>query len=298
MRPVPALSDLSVTEFLTLSRMGFLPHGLVVGASVFEADTRGSAPSLDIWGALFGGKPLVKQSATGEVVTLSEAVRAARGLAIERMCAQAMLMNAEGVVGVRLEVEHHLWRGGHQVAKFVAVGTAVGFDREHGPVELRSAPTLRLDGGAPFTSDLSGQDFVALLRSGYRPVTVASGTCVYQLNTQDMARYRGYNAEITEFTRAFFDARESAMERLQYDLFAWRPAGHPDAPTGIVGMKVSEAAHRPQILGGGRAAMSPGATSPVVEFTAVGTAIVPLRPDDPRRSREPVKPVVVVPLDR
>ena len=36
-RPVPALSDLSVTEFLTLSRLGFLPHGLVVGASVYEA---------------------------------------------------------------------------------------------------------------------------------------------------------------------------------------------------------------------------------------------------------------------
>ena len=46
-RPVPALSDLSVTEFLTLSRMGFLPHGLVIGASVFEADTRGTAAKVD-----------------------------------------------------------------------------------------------------------------------------------------------------------------------------------------------------------------------------------------------------------
>ncbi len=31
-RPAVALSDLSVTEFLTLSRMAFLPHVLVVGA--------------------------------------------------------------------------------------------------------------------------------------------------------------------------------------------------------------------------------------------------------------------------
>ena len=33
-RPVPALSDLSVTEFLTLSRIGFLPHGMVIGCAV------------------------------------------------------------------------------------------------------------------------------------------------------------------------------------------------------------------------------------------------------------------------
>jgi uncharacterized protein YbjQ (UPF0145 family) len=296
-RPVPALSDLSVTEFLTLSRMGFLPHALVVGASVFEADTRGSAGTVDVWGALFGGRPLVTQPPTGEVIALSEAVRAARSLAIERMRAQAAQYMAEGVVGVRLHVEHHLWRGNHQVAKFVAIGTAVGFDREHGPTELLNAPTLRLANGAPFTSDLSGQDFIALLGAGYRPITVASGTCVYQLNTQEMARYRGHNAEIGEYTRAFFDARETAMARLQYDLFSWWPVGHPDAPVGIVGMTVSEEAHRPQLIGG-RSNMIAGSTSPVVEFTAVGTAIAPLAPGDPRRAKQTVKPLVVVPLDR
>jgi uncharacterized protein YbjQ (UPF0145 family) len=298
-RPAPALSDLSVTEFLTLARMGFLPHGLVVGASVYEADTRSSAGSVDLFAALFGGGPIREPVPTGEVVALSEAVRAARTLAIERMRAQAAEVMAEGVVGVRLDVEHHLWRGGHQVAKFIAVGTAIGFDRDTGPTEIRSAPSLRLANGAPFTSDLSGQDFVALLQSGYRPVTVASGTCVYQLNLQEMARYRGYNAEISEYTRAFFDAREAAMARLQYDLFSWWPAGHPDAPTGIVGMTVSESAHRPQMLGGpARSAVTAGSMAPVVEFTAVGTAIVPLAPNDPRRATQVVKPLVTVPLDR
>ena len=296
-RPVPALSDLSVTEFLTLSRMGFLPHGLVIGASVYEADTRGTQGSVDLFGALFSGKPLVTMPPTGEVVALSEAVRSARMLSIDRMRQQAQQVGAEGVVGVRLSVEHHLWRGGHQVAKFVAIGTAVGFDREHGPVELRNAPSLRLASGRPFTSDLSGQDFVALLRSGFRPVTVASGTCVYQLNLQELARYQGYNAEISEYTRAFFDARETAMARLQYDLFSWWPAGDPDAPTGIVGMTVTEEAHRPQMLGGGQV-MIGQSTSPVVEFTAVGTAIVPLVQGDPRRATQQVKPLVVVPLDR
>jgi uncharacterized protein YbjQ (UPF0145 family) len=298
MRPVPALSDVSVTEFLTLSRMGFLPHALVVGASVYEADTRANAGRVDVFGALFGGKPLVQMPPTGEVVALSEAVRAARALAIERMRAQAQQAGAEGVVGVRLHVEHHLWRGNHQVAKFVAIGTAVGFDRDHGPTELRNAPSLRLANGAPFTSDLSGQDFVALLQAGFRPVTVASGTCVYQLNLQELTRYYGQNAEIGEFTRAFFDARETAMARLQYDLFSWWPVGHPDAPTGIVGMTVTEEAHRPQSLGTRQNAMVQQQLAATVEFTAVGTAIVPLQPGDPRRAAQQAKPIVVVPLDR
>jgi uncharacterized protein YbjQ (UPF0145 family) len=298
MRPSPALSDLSVTEFLTLSRLGWLPHDLVVGTCVFEADTRSAGPTVDLLGALFSGAPILKPVPTGEIVALSEAVRAARALAVERMRNQAALARAEGVVGVRLEVEHHLWRGGHQVVKFVAVGTAVSFDRDHGPAELQHAPSLLLANGAPFTSDLSGQDFVALLRAGYRPVTVASGTCVYQLDLREMARYRGYNAEIGEYTRAFFDARETAMARLQHDLFSWWPPGHPDAPTGIVGMTVSESAHRPQMTGARTSAVAPGSMAPVVEFTAVGTAIVPLAPNDPRRAAEVVKPLVVVPLDR
>jgi uncharacterized protein YbjQ (UPF0145 family) len=286
-RPVPALSDLSVTEFLTLSRVGFLPHGLVIGSSVFEASTPG-APSVGFLDLLMGKAPPPPQVTTSEVTALSEAVRAARALAIGRMRAQAGQLAAEGVVGVRLSVEHHLWRGGHQVAKFVAMGTAVAFDHAHGPAELRGAPSLRLASGAPFTSDLSGQDFVALLCAGYRPVTVASGTCVYQLDPWEAARYQGYNMEIGAYTQAFFDAREAAMGRLQLDLFGEFPPGHPDTPAGIVGMSVSESVHRQTT--------PPG--PPVVEFTAVGTAVAALGPQDPRRAIVRAKPRIVVPLDR
>ena len=284
-RPVPALSDLSVTEFLTLSRLGFLPHGLVIGSSVYEAAPP-PGQGADFFAALFGGAQ--QQVQAGEVSSLSYAVRAARALAVHRMRAHAAQFGAEGVVGVRLQVEHHRWRGNHQVAKFVAMGTAVSFDREHGPVELQGAPSLRLYGDVPFTSDLSGQDFVSLLRAGYRPVTVASGTCVYQLDPREVARYYGHDAEIASYTQAFFDARETAMDRLQQDLFGEFPVGHPDAPIGIVGMTVSEESHvDPRFPG-----------PPVVEFTAVGTAIAPLAPNDPRRSNEPPVPRIVVPMDR
>ena len=298
-RLVPALSDLSVTEFLTLSRVGFLPHGLVVGSSVYEANTTnmpGAQGGQSLWSMLFGGVSAQTRVTTGEVVALSEAVRAARAFAINRMRAQAAQLGGEGVVGVRLHVEHHLWRGGHQVAKFVAMGTAVAFDHEHGPNELRGAPSLRLADGSPFTSDLSGQDFVMLLHAGYRPVTVASGTCVYQLDPSELLRYRGYQTEVGAYTGAFFDARETAMGRLQADLFSQWPPGHPDAPVGIVGMTVTEEAHRPQTLQGRVSAT--GTVAPVVEFSAVGTAIAPLAANDPRRSATRPKPHIVVPLDR
>ena len=146
-------------------------------------------------------------------------------------------------------------------------------------------------------SDLNGQDFVALLRAGYRPVTVASGSCVYQLNPQEVTRYFGHNMEITEYTGAFFDARETAMARLQADLFGAIPQGSPDTPLGIVGMTVSEEVHRPQTLQGQLTTLGTS-QAPIVEFTAVGTAVAALHPNDPRRSAQRPKPRIVVPLDR
>jgi uncharacterized protein YbjQ (UPF0145 family) len=158
----PALSELGVTEFLALARIGFVPRGLVIGSCVFSA-----------------GSQYDWVVATREITSLSDAMRAARHSAIARMRKQAEQLGADGVVDVRLEVEHHLWRGARQVAKCIAVGTAVVFDREHAPAALRSAPSLRLSNGAPFDSDLAGGDFVTLLAAGYRPVTVAMGNCVY-----------------------------------------------------------------------------------------------------------------------
>ena len=185
---------------------------------------------------------------------------------------QAAKLQAEGVVGVRLSVEHHKWRGGHQVAKIVAIGTAVAFDHAHSPDDLRGAPTLHLRDGRPFTSALSGQDFVTLLRAGYRPVSISVGCCVYELNGYGVWPYAqaGRNEEIAEYTQALSDAREVAMERMTQDLFAEHglagahaAAGHPDAPVGVVGMKVSEDAH--------------AGNRNIIEYTAIGTAVAHLQ---------------------
>ena len=265
----PILSELSVTEFLTLERVGFFPRGLVVGSCLYEA-----------------GSQYDWTVATREVDTLSHAMRAARHAAMQRVVEQASEVGADGVVDVRLELEHHLWRGARQVVKFVAKGTAIASDSRHGPDAIRGAPSLRLENGRPFTSDLTVQDFVTLLSAGYRPVLLAMASCVYGLDPRELRRYRGQDTELTTFTQAFFDARETAMSRLQHDIFKELPRGTPDAPVGIVGMTVSEATY------GGQA------SAPIVEFTAVGTAIAPLDPRDPRRAPSLPRPQVVVPLDR
>ncbi len=267
----PALSELSVTEFVTLARIGFVPRGLVIGSCVYSAGTQYD------WSV-----------ATREVSSLSEALRKARRLAIDRMRQQAAGLRADGIVDVRLEVEHHLWRGARQVAKCLAVGTAIGFEPSYAPEALRRAPSLKLASGQPFDSDLTASDFVTLLSSGYRPVTVAMGNCVYGLDPRELRDYRGKDAELTSYTQAFFDARELAMERLQHDLFKAFPRGTRDCPTGIVGMTVAEDTY------GGGGASGP----PIVEFTALGTAIAPLGADDPRRGAGPPKPQLVVSLDR
>jgi uncharacterized protein YbjQ (UPF0145 family) len=268
-RPSPALSELSVTEFLTLSRAGFLPHGLVVGSCVYAAGTEYD------W--------VVR---TGEVDMLSTALREARMTSIARMRAQAAEVGAEGVVDVRVEVSHDVWRGARRVAKFVAIGTAIGFDQEHAPPHVRHAPSLRLASGAPFTSDLTATDFAALLRAGYRPVDLAMGVCIYGLDPREMRDRRDADVELSGYTQAFFDARELAMERLQQDLFAAHPRGTPDEPVGVVGMTVKESVY------------GSGLSAPMVEFSAIGTAVAPLASDDPRRSPEHLRPTLVMSLDR
>jgi uncharacterized protein YbjQ (UPF0145 family) len=164
------------------------------------------------------------------------------------------------------------------------MGTAIGFDPELAPDAFRGARSLRLASGQPFTSDLSAQDFTMLLRAGYRPVTLAMASCVFGIDPREARQFRGQDAEILSVTQAFFDARETAMDRLQQDLFRELPKGSPDEPIGIVGMTVGEAAY------------GENQSAPIVEFTAVGTAVAPVHPGDPRMSAVHPRPQLVMPL--
>jgi uncharacterized protein YbjQ (UPF0145 family) len=99
--------------------------------------------------------------------------------------------------------------GPRTLAEFIAIGTAV----KHRDGVLHRAPN-----GRPFTSDLSGQDFWTLLRTGHRPVGMVMGSCVYHVAHRGMLQsmaQTGRNVELPNFTQALYDARELAMERMQ-----------------------------------------------------------------------------------
>jgi uncharacterized protein YbjQ (UPF0145 family) len=239
-------SDLSVNEFLLVKEAGFHPRGLVVGSSIYHIGltTRG-------W------------STSREVQNLTQAMYAARELAMARMEEEAAVLEADGVVGVRLDVGFYEW--GRGTAEFLAIGTAVSAE---------DGGNWKTPAGKPFTSDLSGQDFWTLLQSGHAPISLVLGTCVYHVAHQGMFQAMGnigQNKEMPNFTQALYEARELAMERMQDE-------ARKVSAEGIVGVQIQEKSH---VWG-----------SHTIEFFAMGTAV--------RRipGREIPAPRMVLSLDR
>ncbi|MEO6951780.1 MAG: heavy metal-binding domain-containing protein [Polyangia bacterium] len=215
-------SDLSIDEAILLEEIGFEPLSFVLGSSFFHI-----------------GYTLASWSKSEEMPKLTSAMQEARASAMRRLVDQARAVGADGIVGVRMDVDH---REHH--AEFVVMGTAV----------KAPSPAWRVD-GAPFTSDLSGQDFWALVRAGYRPRSLVVGSCVYHVAHQGLGQWLnklGNNCEMTNFTQALYDAREIAMERMQAE-------AERASATGIVGVKVKEGSY--------------GWHSHIIEFLAIGTSI-------------------------
>ncbi len=241
-------SDLSVKEFLLIRESGFEAAGLVMGSSIYHVGyQRGN------W------------SQNMEMTVLTQALYQARELAMARMEEEAEALGAHGIVGVRLKVRQHAW--GDALLEFVAVGTAI-YPRD-------ATKNWRAPSGKPFTSDLSGQDFWMLLKSGFRPISMVVGNCVYHVAHQTLGGWfktAAQNVEMPNFTQALYDARELAMERLQYE-------AQTDGATGVVGAEISEWTH--------------GAwDSHVIEFFAVGTSVVPYETGE-----KPPTPQLVMSVD-
>src|ERR1700760_3447057 len=232
-------SDLSVNEFLLVREAGFRPLGLVLGSSIYHV------------GIQFG-----RWSQNRELDQLSQAMYHARELAMTRMEAEADALGADGIVGVRLDVE--MKEFGADIAEFIAVGTAVKAEPGAGGGGVTE---WRNNKRQPFTSDLSGQDFWTLIRAGYAPLGMVMGSCVYHVAHQRMGSVLGNigrNVEIEQFTQALYDARELAMTRMQAEAEELHAEG-------IVGVQLRQHSHT--------------WGSHTTEFFAIGTAVRPLRPD-------------------
>jgi uncharacterized protein YbjQ (UPF0145 family) len=223
-------SDLSVSELLCVEEAGFEPVGMVVGSSIYHI-----------------GFQMPNALRNQELDVLSQAMYGARDLAMTRMEQEANRLDADGVVGVRLDIGRYEW--GADMAEFMAIGTAI----RHKEGRLHRAPN-----GRPFTSDLSGQAFLTLMQTGKRPVGMVMGTCVYHVAHRGVIqsiKQTGQNVELEQYTQALYDARELAMERMQKEA---QEIG--DGVQGVVEVKLHENNH--------------GWGSHVIEFFAVGTAIV------------------------
>jgi uncharacterized protein YbjQ (UPF0145 family) len=224
-------SDFSVNEFLLVRKAGFEPIGLCVGTCVYHV------------GIQYGS-----WNKNQELDVLSKAMYHARELALTRMRAEASAMGADGIVGVKLTIKRLEWD--EHLLEFIALGTGVVHGAGH-------KGFLAHDGG-PFTSDLSGQDFWSLLHSGYRPVEMVMGSCVYHVAHRGMLANLssiGRNVELENFTSAMYEAREIAVERMQAEASAARAEG-------VVGVDIHEGSHSWQ--------------THVIEFFAIGTAVLPL----------------------
>jgi uncharacterized protein YbjQ (UPF0145 family) len=226
-------SDLSANELLLVQESGFDPVGLVVGCSIYHI-----------------GDQQTNLTKNHEMTTVTTAMSRARELAMSRMEAEAHALGADGIVGVRLEVEHGEW--GKRSMEFSAIGTAI--------VHRNAPRRFQNKRDRPFTSDLSGQDFCTLLRAGYRPLGLVMGNCVYHIAAPSVGRFvrrLARNAELPEYTQALYNSRELAMSRMQQEARAL-------GARGVVGANVHERTH----TWGAR----------TIEFLAMGTAVEAIRP--------------------
>jgi uncharacterized protein YbjQ (UPF0145 family) len=230
----PFTSNLTVDEAILLAEVGFEPQELVTGTAVYHLG-------------------LVERSwrDSGEVTQLTDALYHARAAAVSRLLDATRVASGQGVAGVRLDVSFM----DSTLARFIAVGTALS---QHDSVRSSDQP---------FTCNLSGRDLYLLYRTGYRPLSLVMGCCVYHVGRRSSSTWassiRG-NAEQVLYTRALYEARELAMTRLQDEARSY-------GAEGVVGMEVLQASH----VWGGR----------MIEFLALGTAVHRTRTEEPPPSR-------------
>ena len=205
-------STLSCQEFAAVNGVGFAPVGQVFGAAVYSA---GSASGSSCPGA--GGssgdaaqtRPAIYVSGQGDLGSfgpLVQAMNQARHTATDRMTAECAVLGGHGVVGVRLTRGSFVLGG----LEFSAVGTAVRAPgATHGP-------------RAPFTSDLSGQDFAKLIMAGWVPAGLVLGISIGLRHDDRTAirqtRWTSGNVEVAGWTELVGQSRRDARGQLETDV--------------------------------------------------------------------------------
>jgi uncharacterized protein YbjQ (UPF0145 family) len=240
-------SDLTVNEFLLAREIGCRPITQVQGSSMYHVGwQRMPSSSFRMW----------QRSQELDVVT--RAMNEARMLALGRLEQEARLVGADAVVGVHITRAEYEW--GEGMMEFNAVGTAV---------HVEGAPHT----DHPSLTNLSGQDFWKLVRSGYWPLGVAAGSTVFYVvaswrtqmaNNSWWGRYA--NTELTDFSHGLSQARHLAMGRVYNDARRLNALG-------VVGTEIEQDQDEYEVdLGNDQER-----TDMIFTFHAIGTAVAELR---------------------
>ncbi|MGZ4243557.1 MAG: heavy metal-binding domain-containing protein [Solirubrobacteraceae bacterium] len=249
-------SGLSVNEFALLRRMGPQPLAQVMGASVIRTGWQylPPLPPGEIVTQMAGRAGYFTSQSPGyvnqftepsisqirsyrwhatevcELDVLTDAWTTARRRALDRLCEEALRVNADAVVGV------HLHRGAHDLSQgtieYVLSGTAVRVPGSTGT-------------NWPVVTDLSVQDYWRLHEAGHDPVGFLATTAVMfasppvSLRIQRLRTIRR-NQELDELSQAFRIARETVRTRIEGQVSDAHGAG-------AVGVTLSHSIHRDKL---------------------------------------------------
>lgn len=203
-------SDLEVSEWSALARLGIAPVTQVMGSSIYHV----------------GWQPTYYNVPT-EVHVLSDAFNECRRRALNRLLEEAQTCRADAVVGVRIEQSFHDWAPG--AVEFIAVGTAV-----------RLPEAMRAPSGTTVLSDMSGQEFTQSCEAGARPVGIAAHTSVHYIPASPQTQMAQgafstswANQELVDFSQGVYEAREKALGFITAQV---RDLGGD----GVIGVELSE----------------------------------------------------------
>jgi hypothetical protein len=165
-----------------------------------------------------------------ELDVLSEAWRTARRRALDRLCEEALQVNADAVVGVHVHrSDHDLGQG---TIEYVVTGTAI----------LLPGSTAA---NWPIVTDLSVQDYWRLHEAGQEPLGFLAATAVVFASPPvdvRLARLRTKpsNQELVELSTAFRIARETVRRQIEGQVADVHGAG-------AVGVTLSHSTHRDKL---------------------------------------------------
>jgi uncharacterized protein YbjQ (UPF0145 family) len=233
-----------------------------MGSSIYQMGYQEAWGQPSGWGPLgLGGTFMI------ELDTLSQALNEVRTRALGRLGEEALRIGADAVIGVETragESELAGAGGGSLALEHMVLGTAV-----------RRADSRHEQ---PVLTELSVADYALLLRAGIEPAGIVAWSAVF---------FAGYsfgpggglmgvgmggtqNYELSDFTQAFYSARESVMTQIARQASALGAAG-------VVGVRIGHTA-RPHTLRGGMGGAVGGfggreIQGLMVTFNAIGTAV-------------------------